>query len=171
MTKRSRRALYFIACFYLASMGAAAALWSIRNNVAQILTLEWFGDVLVHLWSVASGDLISSFIALELIALVVLGYLWWLADVRKRTWPKPVRKFAPMRGLMAAFACVVYVVISPVAFLLAYIGYRDNMKARGTDRRQAQDPDYAGPERRVARRRQTQQRQVFAGHPGYHSIS
>lgn len=171
MTKGSRQGLYLIACLYFAAMAAAAGLWSIRNNVAQFLTLAWFGDLLAHLWSVASGDLLSSFVALELLALAVLGYLWWLADVRKRTWPKMVRKLAPMRRWMAAIACAIYVVVSPVAFLLAYIGYRDNMRPRGADRRQGEDPNYAGPERRVALRRQTQQRQVFAGHPGYHSIS
>jgi hypothetical protein len=171
MTKRSRQALYILACVYLVALVAAAALWSIRNNVAQFLTLEWFRDVLVHLWSVASGDLLSAFIVSEVVALVILGYVWWLGDVKQRTWPKLVRKFAPVRGLMAALAFAVYVIISPVAFLLAYIGFRDNMNLRGVDRREGHGPTYTGPERRAARRRQTQQRQVFAGHPGYHSIS
>jgi hypothetical protein len=171
MTKRSRRVVYIIAGLYLVALGAAAALWSIRNNVAQFMTLEWFSDVVVHLWSVASGDLLSAVIAVELAGLVILGYLWWLGDVRKRAWPRIVRKFAPLRKLMAALAFVIYVLISPVAFLLAYIGFRENMSIRGADRRGAPNPDYAGPERRAVRRRKTQQRQAFAGHPEYHTIS
>ncbi len=171
MTKGPRRVVYFMAGAYVVALGTAAALWSIRNNVAQFLTLEWFGDVLEHLWSVASGDLLSAFVALQLVALVILGYLWWLADVNKRTWPKWVRRLAPIRVLMAALAFAVYVVVSPVAFLLAYIGFRDNMRTRGADRRQTVDPEYQGPERRAVRRRQTQQRKAFAGHPEYHTIS
>jgi len=146
-------------------------VWSVRNDVAQFLTLEWFRDVAVHIWSLASVDLLSGVLAAELVGLVVLGYLWWLADVRKRTWPRTIRKLAPMRRLMAIVALVVYLIVSPVAFLMAYLGFRDTMTARTGDRRVAQDPNYIGPERRTGAPRRTVQRRAFAGHPGYHAVS
>lgn len=146
-------------------------MWSMRNDVAQFLTLEWFRDVGVHLWSVATADLLNGVLAVELAGLVVLGYLWWLGDVRKRTWPRLVRKLAPLRWLMALVVLAAYLVVSPVAFLLAYLGFRETMTVRGRDRRVGRDPNYTGPERRVGARRHTVQRHAFAGHPGYHTVS
>lgn len=171
MKKRSRRTLYLLAAFCFAALAGATALWSVRNDVAQFLTLEWFRDVGAHLWSVATADLLSAVLAVELAVLVVLGYLWWLADVRTRTWPNLVRKLAPLRWLMAIAALAVYLVASPVAFLIAYLGFRETMTVRGRDRRVGQDPNYTGPERRAGARRRTIQRHAFAGHPGYHTVS
>ncbi|UCG85758.1 MAG: hypothetical protein JSW71_17840 [Gemmatimonadota bacterium] len=171
MKKRPRRALYLLAGLYFLALAGATALWSVRNDVAQFLTLEWCRDVALHLWSLASADLLSAMLAAELAGLVVLGYLWWLADVRKRTWPRVVRKLAPLRRLMAVLALAVYLIVSPVAFLMAYLGFRDTMTARTGDRRVAQDPNYTGPERRAGAPRRTIQRHAFAGHPGYHTAS
>jgi hypothetical protein len=171
MKKRPRRALYLLAGLYVLAFAAATAVWSVRNDVAPFLTLEWLRDVVAYLWSLASADMLNAVLAAELAGLIVLGYLWWLADVRKRTWPRAVRKLASARRLMAAAALVVYLLVSPVAFLMAYLGFRDTMTVRTGDRRTEQDPNYTGPERRTGAPRRTIQRRAFAGHPEYHTVS
>jgi len=144
-------------------------VWSLRHDVARFLTLGWFGDLAAHLWSLVSADLMSAVIAVELVGLVVLGYLWWLGDMRQRTWPPIIRKVARLRRFLAALAFLVYVLISPVAFLVAYLGLRENMTVRGADRRKGQDPAYTGPERRLGSARRTIERHAFAGHARFHA--
>ncbi len=144
-------------------------MWSVRHDVARFLTLEWFGDLTAHLWSIVSADLLSSVIALELAGLVVLGYVWWLGDMRQRTWPPILRKVARLRRFLAVLAFPTYLLITPVAFLVAYLGLRDNMTVRGADRRKFQDPAYTGPERRLGSARRTIERRAFAGHARFHA--
>ena len=169
MTKRSRQALYVFAGCYFVALAGATAVWSVRHDVAQFFTLEWFGDVATRMWSIGSADLLSAVIALELVGLVVLGYVWWLGDMRQRTWPPIIRKIAPLRQLLAVLVFPVYVLINPVTFLVAYAGLRENMTGRGADRRKFQDPAYTGPERRLGSARRTIERRAFAGHPRFHA--
>ena len=171
MKKRTRQALYLLAGLYLIAVAGATALWSVRNNVAQFLTWDWFRDIGLHVWSTASGDVLSGVIAAQLVAFVVLGYLWWLSDVSKRTWPRFFRKLAPFRLLMAVVLFVVYLMVSPIAFLIWYLGFKETMTARAGDRRGSADPTYAGPERRTGGARRTMQRRAFAGHPSYFTAS
>ncbi len=144
-------------------------MWSVRQDVARFLTLEWFGDLTAHLWSLVSADVMSAVIALELVGLVILGYLWWLGDMRQRTWPPVIRRFARLRRFLAVLAFAAYVLITPVAFLVAYLGMRENMTVRGADRRKFQDPAYTGPERRLGSARRTIERRAFAGPPHFHA--
>jgi len=167
MNKRTRQLLYVLAGLNLIAVAGATALWSVRNNVAQFLTLDWCRDVGFHVWSLASADVLSGVIAAQLVAFVMLGYLWWLSDVRKRTWPRLIRRLAPLRLLMAAVFFVIYLIVSPIAFLIWYLGFRETMTGRAGDRRGTQDPTYAGPERRAGGARRTMQRRAFAGHPSY----
>lgn len=144
-------------------------MWSVRHDVAQFLTLAWFADLAAHVWSIVSADLVSAVVALQLAGLVILGYLWWLGDMRQRTWPPIIRKVARLRQFLAVLAFPAYVLINPVAFLVAYLGLRENMTVRGADRRKCQDPAYGGPERRLGSARRTVERRVFAGHPRFHA--
>ena len=170
MSKKSRQALFAFAALNLLVLTGAIAVWSVRNTMAQLFTEEWFQDLGVQGWSLVSSDPLGVIIAVELTGLTILGYLWWLGDVKLRTWPKFIRKLAPLRALMALLAFALYLLISPVVFLLMYLGFRENMTVRGRDRRQSHDPSYTGPERRLGGPRRTQIRQAFAGHPEYHSV-
>jgi hypothetical protein len=161
--------MVFAALYFLA-LTSAMVVWSVRNTTAQTFTEEWFRDLGTQGWQLVSAGPLGFIVAVELAALVILGYLWWLGDVKQRTWPKFVRKRAPLRQLMALLIFPIYVVISPVVFIVLYLGFRENMTVRGKDRRQERDPDYTGPERRSGGRRRTQIRHAFAGHPEYHSV-
>lgn len=171
MSKKSRRALFAFAALYFLALTSAMAVWSVRNTMARLFTEEWFRDLGVQSWSLVSSDLLGVVIAVELAGLIVLGYVWWVGDVKQRTWPKFFRKLAPLRLLMALLAIPVYVLISPVVFIVLYLGFRENMTVRSRDRRRSRDPNYAGPERRSGAPRRTQIRHAFAGHPQYHSAS
>ena len=171
MSKKSRQAFFVFAALNFLVLTGAMAVWSVRNTMALLFTEEWFRDLGTQSWSLVSSDPLGVMIAVELAGLIILGYLWWLRDVKQRTWPKFIRKLAPLRVLMALMAFALYVLISPVVFILTYLGFRGNMTVRGRDRRQSHDSSYTGPERRSGGPRRTEIRQVFAGHPEYHSVS
>jgi len=170
MSKKSRQAFFALAALNLLVLLGAIAVWSVRNTMAQLFTEEWFRDLGTQSWSHVSSHPLGVMIAVELAGLTILGYLWWLGDVKQRTWPKFIRKLAPLRVLMAVIAFALYLLISPVVFILAYLGFRGNMTVRGRDRRQSQDASYIGPERRAGAPRRTVIRHAFAGHPEYHSL-
>jgi hypothetical protein len=172
MSKQSRQqALFAFAALYFLALTGAMAVWSVRNTMARLFTGEWFRDLGAQSWSLASSDPLGVVIAVELAGLIVLGYMWWVGDVKQRTWPKFIRKLAPLRLLIALLLFPIYVLISPVVFIVLYLGFRENMTVRSRDRRQSQDPNYTGPERRSGAARRTQIRHAFAGHPQYHSAS
>jgi len=171
MTKKSRKALFAFAALYFLVLTGAMLVWSVRSTMARLFTVEWFRDLAVQSWSLVTSDLLGIVIAIELAGLMVLGYVWWVGDIKQRTWPKLIRKLAPLRLLMALLVFPIYVLISPVVFIVLYLGFRENMSVRSRDRRLSQDPSYAGPERRSGATRRTLIRHAFAGHPRYHSAT
>ncbi|UCD23437.1 MAG: hypothetical protein JSW51_10350 [Gemmatimonadota bacterium] len=171
MSKRSKQALLVFAALYFLALTSAMVVWSVRNTTARLFAEDWFRDLGTQGWLLVSSHPLGMIVALELAGLVVLGYLWWLGDIKQRTWPKFVRKLAPLRQLMALLIFPIYVVISPVVFIILYLTFRENMTVRAKDRRQVHDPEYTGPERRSGAPRRTQIRRAFAGHPEYHSVT